>query len=102
MNRQYKYSMSKFTVLLLKLAVLMITAVFWGANYCVRCAVGGPSTGRASKCSGFVDPRKCLSKQLQKRLNLRTVADEMLKLTNLYAVTTHGRYHCLNVVVGLV
>ena len=25
----------------------------------------------------------------------------MLKLTNLYAVTTHGRCHCFNVEVGL-
>jgi hypothetical protein len=25
----------------------------------------------------------------------------MLKLTDLYAVTTHGRYHCFDVVVGL-
>jgi hypothetical protein len=25
----------------------------------------------------------------------------MLKLTNFYAVTTDGRYHCFNVVVGL-
>jgi hypothetical protein len=25
----------------------------------------------------------------------------MLKLTTLYAVTTHGRYHCFDVVMGL-
>jgi len=87
--------MSKFTVLLLNLALHIIPAVFWKANYCVKCAVGSPSTGSGSKSSGCFEPRRCFSKQLQKWLTVRTVSDEMLKLTDLYVVTAHGRYTAL-------
>jgi hypothetical protein len=31
---------------------------------------------------------------------LEVKMDGMLKLTNLYAVTTHGRCHCFDVAVG--
>jgi len=101
LNGQYKYSMSKCTVLLLNLAVHITPAVFYRANYCVRCAEGGPSVGRVSNSSGWVELRRWFSKQLLNCQTIQTITDEMLKLTNLYAVTTYGRCHCFNVVVGL-
>ena len=45
--------------------------------------------------------RRWFSKQLLNCQTIKTITDEMLKLTNLYAVTTHGRCHCFNVEVGL-
>jgi hypothetical protein len=79
-----------------------VTGVFGRANYCVKCAEGGPSTGSGLNSSGWVELRRWFSKQLQNCQTIKTITDEMLKLTNLYAVTTHGRCHCFNVVVELV
>ena len=87
---------------MLKLSVHTVTDVFWKDNYCVKCTVGGPSVGRVSNSSGWVELRRWFSKQLLNCQTIKTLTDEMLKLTSLYAVTTHGRCHCFNVVVGLV
>jgi len=78
-----------------------VTGVFQRANYCVKYGEGGPSVGRVSKSSGWVESRRWFSKQLLNCQTIQTISDEMLKLTNLYAVTTHGRCHCFNVEVGL-
>ena len=68
----------------------------------MKCAVGDPSTGSGSNSSGWVKPRRCFSKQLQKWLTVRTVTVEVLKFTDLYVVTADGRCQCFDIVVGLV
>ena len=76
--------------------------MFWRASCCVNYAEGGPGADSGSKSSGWVELRRCFSKQLQKWLTVMTVTDGMLKHSDLYAVTTDGRCHCFDVVVGLV
>ena len=79
-----------------------VTGVFWRANNCFICSGGVPSVGSFLNSSGWVELRRWFSKQLLNCQTLKIISDEMLKLTSLYAVTTHGRCHCFNVVVGLV
>jgi len=88
--------------LVLSLSVHTVTGVFWRAKYCVKGSDGGHSTGSRLNSSGWVELRRWFSKQLLNCQTIKTLSDEMLKLTNLYAVTTHGRCHCFNVVVVLV
>jgi hypothetical protein len=85
----------------LSLSVHTVTNVFWRANYCVTCEEGGPSVSSSLNSSGWVESRRWFSKQLLNCQTIKTTTGEMLKLTNLYAVTTRGRCHCFNVVVGL-
>ena len=63
-----------------KLAVRTVTAVFQGANYCVKSAEGGPSTGSVLNSSGWVEPRRCFIKQLLNCLGIRTLTVEMVNL----------------------
>jgi len=62
------------------------------AIYCVQSAEGDPSTSRGFKNSEWFKPRKYFSKQLLNCSSIRTLTAEMVKLTNIYAVTNHRRY----------
>jgi hypothetical protein len=83
-----------------KLAVHTVTVAFWKANYCAKCAEGGPATGSGLSSSNSIEPRRWFSKQLLNCLTIRTV---LLKCYNLPIprVQQHGRYRCFAVAVGL-
>jgi len=87
--------------LVLSLSVHTVTDVFWRAKYCVKGSDGGHSTGSRLNSSGWVELRRWFSKHLLNCQTIKTISVEMLKLTNLYAVITHGRCHCFDVVVEL-
>ena len=74
--------------------------VLEGQLLCQKCRGRSFCWQRVQQC-GWVESRRCFGKQLQKWLTVRTVSGAMLKLTGLYAVTTDGRCHCFDVVVGL-
>jgi hypothetical protein len=59
----------------LYLAVPTVTAVFERANYCVKCAKGGPSTGSDLKNSGWVEQRRWISEQPLKYLSTLTAQE---------------------------
>ena len=65
------------------MAVLTEVAVFKGANFFVKRAEGGPSTGSGLNISGWVEQRRHFCKQLIKCLSIRKVTYQMFKLTDI-------------------
>ena len=86
---------------MLSLSVHAVTGLFLRANYCVMCSEGGLSSDSGLNSSDWVELRRWFSKQLLNCQTIKTITDEMLKLTNVYAITTNGSWNCFSVVVGL-